>query len=167
MECTPQPYNVTQAALRFNVLKTQRAKVQAEKQLQRAQVKVAKTSGGAQAQPAAASSSSRGVPGRHLKAVDSVDVSQATDAANLGIQINLQTIAEDSTTVSPAEGQAAGPKDVDVFPSCTACAEGYSLVTKSVRGRPPMGRCGECICWGIYLQTHSVSTWHVQHVSLV
>jgi hypothetical protein len=36
-----------------------------------------------------------------------------------------------------------------VAPSCVACEAGFSLVTKSVRGRPPMGRCGELVSFGL------------------
>jgi hypothetical protein len=45
--------------------------------------------------------------------------------------------AVEAAIVTDAAGEMA------TVPSCVTCQAGYSLVTRSVRGRPPMGRCGE------------------------
>lgn len=52
------------------------------------------------------------------------------------------------TTEAADAAEAVAPgatPDMAVAPSCVACQSGFSLVTKSVRGRPPMGRCGESV----------------------
>jgi hypothetical protein len=58
-----------------------------------------------------------------------VDEAESLDAADTGV-----------AAAADASGMA-------VVPSCVACEAGFALVTRSVRGRPPMGRCGELFSW--------------------
>jgi hypothetical protein len=105
----------------FNIREAE-AKFSAEKTAKaqarqaRAAAKAAKAAGPVSGTDAAAAPTAPA--GRNLLTADAVD-------------------AVEAAIVTDAAGEMA------TVPSCVTCQTGYSLVTRSVRGRPPMGRCGE------------------------
>jgi hypothetical protein len=114
-QCVPFAFNIREAAAKFSAEKA--AKAQARQA--RVAAKAAKAAGTVTG--AAAAAAPDAPAGRGLLAADAVDAVDAVEAA----------------IVTDPAGEMA------TVPSCVTCQAGYSLVTRSVRGRPPMGRCGE------------------------
>ncbi|WIA17637.1 hypothetical protein OEZ85_014442 [Tetradesmus obliquus] len=112
-QCVPFAFNIREAAAKFSAEK--QAKVQARQA--RAAAKAAKAG-------TAAASGAAGTAAPAARGLLTADETEAIDVAESGIG-------------------AADAKGMAVAPSCVACQAGYSMVTRSVRGRPPMGRC-EC-----------------------
>ncbi|KAF8058462.1 hypothetical protein HT031_005586 [Scenedesmus sp. PABB004] len=150
--CVPFSYDLREAAARFASQQAAKAQLKAQRAAAAAARAAAAVPAGAQGVPVAApggpaaapaggaarAGAGAGVaaPGRGLRSANELDAVVA--AAEM-----LDGADQFEAYATGATGAAAQQQLMGVAPSCVACAEGYALVAKSVRGRPAMGRC-EC-----------------------
>lgn len=133
--CVGVTYDAAAAAQRFAVLQAQRAAAQAARAAERA---------GRLTSTAAARAAVAGVsPPATTADVFTTTITTTTTTAGrrLSEAASADALDGDEALAAAEAGRPLGAV-VATAPSCTACSAGFKLVQKSIRGRPPMGRCG-------------------------
>lgn len=74
--------------------------------------------------------------------VTNVPLMPAATGRNL-LKADAADSAETAELLDAADVAQWTADQTAVAPSCVTCLEGYTLISKSIRGRPSMGRCGE------------------------